>query len=255
MYMEKIIGNNTLYLADCFDIFPKIKDKSIDAIIADLPYGTTNNKKDIALPMERLWEEYKRVIKDNGVIILFAQGIFYVDLVNSNRKMFRYDLVWDKKLVTGFLNANRMPLRQHENIAVFYKKLPKYNPQFTEGKPLHSKGKSYLKKEMRNENYGKHNITDDSRKGNTKKYPKSIISYQKPHPSKAKHRTEKSIELLEYLVKTYTDENELILDNTMGSGTMGLACCNTNRKFIGIEMDEKYYNISVERIEEFLDIG
>ena len=239
-----------LYNADCFDIMPMIEDKSVDAIIADLPYGTTQNKYDIVLPFNKLWEQYERIIKDNGAIILFGQGLFFIDLVNSNRKLFRYDMVWDKQLTSGFLNANRMPLRVHENIAVFYKKQPTYNPQYVEGKPLHSKGKSYLNKEQKNQNYGKFKMTDDSRAGSTQKHPKSILSFQKPHPSKAQHRTEKSIESLEWLIKTYTNENGVVLDNTMGSGTTGIACVNTDRQFIGIEKEKKYYDIAVKRIQD-----
>ncbi len=238
---------------DCLELMKDLPDKSIDAIIADLPYGTTQNKYDIRLPFDELWGQYERIIKDNGAIVLFGQGLFFVDLINSNRKLFRYDLVWDKQLVSGFLNANRMPLRVHENIAVFYKRLPTYNPQYTEGKPLHSKGKSYLNKEHKNENYGKFKMTDDSRAGSTQKYPKSIISFQKPHPSKAQHRTEKSIEMLEWLIKTYTNEGDVVLDNTMGSGTTGVACINTNRNFIGMELDDKYFEIAKERINEARD--
>jgi site-specific DNA-methyltransferase (adenine-specific) len=239
---------------DCLELMKGLPDKGIDAIIADLPYGTTQNKYDIRLPFDKLWEQYERIIKDNGAIVLFGQGLFFVDLVNSNRELFRYDLVWDKQLTSGFLNANRMPLRVHENIAVFYKRLPTYNPQYTEGKPLHSKGKSYLNKELKNENYGKFKMTDDSRAGSTQKYPKSIISFQKPHPSKAQHRTEKSIEMLEWLIKTYTNEGDVVLDNTMGSGTTGVACVNTNRNFIGMELDDKYFEIAKERINEARDV-
>ena len=249
-FCQNRISGSTFVNSACFDVFPFIEDKSIDAIICDLPYGTTQNKYDITLPFDKLWEQYERIIKDNGAIVLFGQGLFFVDLINSNRKLFRYDLVWDKQLISGFLNANRMPLRVHENIAVFYKKLPTYNPQCTEGKPLHSKGKSYLNKEHKNENYGKFEMTDDSRAGSTQKHPKSIISFQKPHPSKAQHRTEKSIEMLEWLIKTYTNEGDVVLDNTFGSCTTGIACLNTNRKFIGIEMDDNYFSIGVERIKK-----
>lgn len=235
---------------DCLELMKDIPDKSIDAIICDLPYGTTQNKHDITLPFDKLWEQYERIIKDNGAIVLFGQGLFFVDLINSNRKLFRYDLVWDKQLISGFLNANRMPLRVHENIAVFYRRLPIYNPQYIEGKPLHSKGKSYLNKEYKNENYGKFEMTDDRRAGSTQKHPKSIISFQKPHPSKAQHRTEKSIEMLEWLIKTYTNEGDVVLDNTMGSGTTGVACVNTNRGFFGMELDDKYFEIAKARINE-----
>ena len=148
-----------------------------------------------------------------------------------------------------------MPLRQHEQIAIFYKKLPVYNPQFSEGKPLHSKGISYKNKEIKNQNYGKFNTTDDLRKGSTEKYPTSILKFQKPHPSIAQHRTEKSIKCLEYLIKTYTNEGETVLDNCMGSGTTGVACKMLNRNFIGIELDENYFKIAKQRIENTKNKG
>ena len=237
---------------DCMSEFKHIPDKSIDMILCDLPYGTSANKDDITIPFEPLWEQYERIIKDNGCIALFAQGLFYVDLVNSNRKLFRYDLIWDKVLTSGFLNAKRMPLRKHEQIAIFYKKLPTFNPQFAEGKPLHSKGISYMDKEAKNQNYGKFHQTEDTRKGSTEKYPTSILQFSKPHPSVAQHRTEKSIECLEYLIKTYTNEGETVLDNCMGAGSTGIACINTNRKFLGIELDKNYFEIAKKRIESIL---
>ena len=160
------------------------------------------------------------------------------------------DLIWDKVLTSGFLNAKRMPLRQHEQIAVFYKKLPKYNPQFTSGKPLHSKGKAYKDKPIVNQNYGVFHTADDSRAGSTEKYPTSILKFQKPHPSISVHRTQKSVELLEWLINTYTNEGETVLDNCMGSGSTGVACINTNRNFIGYELDEKYFKIAEKRINE-----
>ena len=244
------MSNIQLFNGDCLEVMKQIPNKSIDMICCDLPYGTTQNKDDIIIPFEPLWNEYERIIKENGCIALFAQGLFYVDLVNSNRKLFRYDLVWDKVLTSGFLNAKRMPLRQHEQIAIFYKKLPIYNPQFTEGKPLHGKGKSYMDKELKNQNYGQFHATEDLRKGSTEKYPTSILRFPKPHPSVAKHRTEKSIECLEWLIKTYTNEGNIVLDNCMGAGSCGIACKNTNRDFIGIELDENYFNIAKERINE-----
>ena len=235
---------------DCLELMKDIPDKSIDMVLCDLPYGTTQNKSDIIIPFDKLWNSYERIIKDNGAIVLFAQGVFYVDLVNSNRKLFRYDLIWDKVLTSGFLNAKRMPLRQHEQIAVFYKKLPKYNPQFTSGKPLHSKGKTYKDKPIVNQNYGVFHTTDDSRAGSTKKYPTSILKFQKPHPSISVHRTQKSVELLKWLINTYTNEGETVLDNCMGSGSTGVACINTNRNFIGYELDEHYFQIAKERLEQ-----
>ena len=246
--------SNSVIHGDCLEVMKNIPDGSIDMILCDLPYGTTQNQKDVVIPLDKLWKEYERVIKENGAIVLFCQGLFYIDLVNSKRKLFRYDLVWDKQLTSGFLNANRMPLRVHEQIAVFYKKLPTYNPvmRIDLTKPLHSKGKTYVDKKQKNENYGDFKMTDDSRAGSTEKYPRSILSFQKPHPSKALHRTEKSIECLEWLIKTYTNENELVLDNACGSGTTGIAALNTNRKYILIEKDEEYFNVSKERISKLV---
>ena len=235
------------------ELLKDIPDKSIDLILCDLPFGFTQNSKDVSIPFTPLWKEYERIIKDDGAIALFGQGAFYVDLVNSNRKLFRYDLIWDKVLTSGFLNAKRMPLRNHEQIAIFYKKLPTYNPQFTQGKPLHGKGVSYKIKEVKNNNYGNFKQLDDERKGSTEKYPKSVLTFPKVHPSKTLHPTEKPVELLEYLIKTYTNKGETILDNCMGSGSTGVACINTSRNFIGIELDNKYFNIATERIYSTLN--
>lgn len=237
-----------LFLGDCLDIMGTIPDKSVDMILCDLPYGVTNNHNDIPINFDRLWFIYKRIIKENGCIALFCQGTFFVDLVNSNRRWYRYDLVWDKVLKSGFLNAKLMPMRRHEQIAIFYKKRPTYNPQFEEGRPLHSRGTAYLEKEPINHNYAEYEAVEDDREGSTQKYPSSILQFQKTHQSKAIHRTEKPVSLLEYLIRTYTNEGETVLDNCMGSGSTGVACVNTNRRFIGIELDEEYFNIAKERI-------
>ncbi len=242
--------NYLLFNDNCLETMKKIEDKSIDMVLCDLPYGVTQNPNDKRIPFQQLWEQYERIIKDNGAILLFCQGLFYVDLVNSNRKLFKYDLVWDKVLVSGFLNAKRMPLRKHELIAVFYKKQPIYNPQFSIGQPLHSKGFSYKQKDIKNRNYGRFYSTEDDRAGSTQKYPTSIIRFCKPHPSKALHATEKSIEMLEYLIKTYSNEGDLVLDNCMGSGTTGIACINSNRDFVGIEIDKNYFEIAKERLAQ-----
>ena len=233
---------------DCLIKMKDIPDNSIDMVCCDLPYGVTKNKLDIIIPFEPLWKEYNRIVKPNGAIALYAQGLFYVDLVNSNRRNFRYDLVWNKELVSGFLNAKKMPLRVHEQVAIFYGKLPIYNPQMTEGAPLHGKGTAYSSKNYTNNNYGKFNQTEDLRKGETLKYPKSIISFKKPHPSIAKHRTEKSVECNEWLIKTYTNEGDVVLDNTSGSGTTGEACVNTNRNFILIENDKIEFDKGKKRV-------
>ena len=228
----------------------QIPSGSLDMIACDLPYGVTQNKLDIVISFEPLWNEYKRIIKERGCIALFGQGVFFVELVQSNRKMFRYDLVWDKVLTTGFLNAGRMPLRQHEQIAIFYKKLPEYHPQFTEGKPLHSKGVSYMEKEHKNNNYGQFHMTDDTRKGSTEKYPTSIIRVPKPHPSIALHRTEKPVELFKWLLLTYTGIGDTVMDNCMGAGGCGVACAETGRRFIGIEKDPESFETACKRIKE-----
>lgn len=238
---------NQIYLGDCLDRMTEIEDNSVDLILTDLPYGVTNHKSDIIIPFEPLWKQYKRVLKPNGVVALFAQGIFYVDLVCSNKEWFRYDLVWDKILTTGFLNANKMPLRSHEQIAIFYNGTPTYNPQKTEGKPLHSKGTAYKTKEPVNNNYGDYEVLDCDTT-NTEKFPKSILTFQKPHPSVAQHRTEKSIPLLEWLIKTYTNKGEVVLDSCCDSGTTCIACMNTKRNYIGIEKDAEIYERAKKRL-------
>lgn len=242
-----------LICGDCLEEMRKMEDNSIDLILCDMPYGITRHKDDKVIPLNEMWKEVKRIVKPTTPILFFASGLFYVDLVSSNRKMFKYDLVWDKGLTSGFLNAKRMPLRQHEHIAVFYEKLGCYNPQFTQGKPLHGKGKSYKEKSLKNQNYGKIVATEDVRKGCTDKYPTSIISFKKPHPAQTLHRTEKSIPLLEWLIKTYSNEGDTVLDFCMGSGTCGVAAVNTCRNFIGIEIDKDYYNLCNVRIKEKSD--
>ena len=241
---------NKIYDQDCLEGMKLLNDRSIDLICTDLPYGVTQNKSDIVIPFEPLWKQYERIIKENGAIVLFGQGVFYIDLVESNRKLFRYDLVWDKMLTTGFLNAKKMPLRQHEQIAVFYKKTPTYNPQSTIGKPLHSQGKCYAGDEITNNNYGKFVRNDDCRAGRTEKYPTSIIRIQKPHPSKAKHRTAKPVELIEWIIKTYTNPGEIVLDSCAGSGTTAIAAMNTGRNWICFENDKDIYEVAKERIKE-----
>lgn len=241
-----------LIKGDCLTEMKQIEEKSIDLVIADLPYGKTKNKWDSIIPFEKMWKEIDRVAKDNAAVIFFSQGIFYVDLVNSNRKNFRYDIVWDKVLTSGHLNAGRMPLRSHEQLAVFYKKMPVYNPQFTQGIPLHSVGKKDgvpVKNGKNNGNYGTF-TPNDRRAGSTEKYPKSIQIFQKPHPSLGLHPTAKPVELLEWIIKTYSNENDVVLDFCMGSGSTGVACVNTGRSFIGIELDDEYFEKAKKRIEK-----
>ena len=226
---------------DCLELMREIPDKSIDMILCDLPYGTTRNKWDSVIPLNKLWKQYERIIKDNGAIVLFSQMPFSAELVHSNLKLFKYEWIWQKDNGTGFLNAKKMPLKIHENILVFYKKLPLYNPQMRTG------FKPYKCKQGRHStNYGAYeqgHITES----NGERYPIDIIKFKK---DSGLHPTQKPVELLEYLIKTYTNENEMVLDNCMGSGSTGVACVNTNRNFIGYELDEKYFEIAEKRINE-----
>ena len=242
-----------LLQGDCLELMNKIPDKSIDMILCDLPYGTTKNKWDSVLPFDKMWEQYDRIIKENGCIALFADGMFMSDLMQSNKKLWRYNLVWDKELISGFLNANRMPLRSHEEICIFYKKLPTYNPQFTDGEPLHGMGTKFSQEKNKNNNYGNFDSCNNpsaKRTGDTKKYPKSIVKFPRPASCVMIHPTQKPVELLEWLIKTYTNENDFVLDNCMGSGSTGVAAVGINRNFIGMELEEKYFNIAKERIED-----
>lgn len=243
-----MLNLNEIYLGNCLQLMQEIDTGSVDMILADLPYGVTNNPKDVALPMEPLWKEYNRIIKDNGAIVLFGQGMFTAELMMANKRYWRYNLIYKKgDRVSGFLNANRQPLRNHEDLIIFYKKQPTYNPIFTEGKPLHGKGKKYLNKEGINNNYGNYDTTKpETRKGETMKFPKSILNFEKPHPSI--HPTEKPVKLCEYLIETYTNPGELILDNTCGVGTTCLAAKNTGRNYIGMELEQKWFDVAIERL-------
>ena len=239
-----------LYNADCLEKMRDIPERSINLILTDLPYGTTKCSWDKKINLKHMWEQYERIITNNGVICLFAQNKFFNELVKSNEKLYRYDLIWDKVLVTGFLNAKRQPMRQHEQIAVFYKHQPKYNPQMKVGRPLHGKGNIKLEKSRSNNVYGEFYNMPDVRKGSTEKYPTSILRFQRVHPSKMIYPTEKPIELLEYLINTYTEVNETVLDSCMGSGTTGIACKNLNRNFIGIEIEKTAFEIAQKRITQ-----
>lgn len=247
---------NTIIEGDCLQVMKEIDDKSIDLILADLPYGTTACKWDTIIPFEPLWEQYKRIIKNNGAIVLTASQPFTSALVMSNPKMFKYDLTWDKQLTSGFLNANRMPLRSHEDILVFYSKQPTYNPQKVKGNKNHSKGKMTSDT---NNDYGKYGKIDNTELLGDMKHPKSIISFEKPHPSKSIHPTQKPVSLFEYLIKTYTNEGDLVLDNCAGSFTTAIASENLKRNWICIEKEAEYCAIGEKRIKEnrerLLNIG
>lgn len=233
---------------DCLELMKDISDKSVDMILCDLPYGqTARNKWDSVIPFEPLWEQYKRIIKDNGVIVLFGNGMFTADLMTSCKYMWRYNLIWEKTQPTGFLNANRMPLRSHEDICVFYKKLPTYNPQKTVGHARKVSTAEHKRSSKQSTNYNEvNNYSYDS----TERFPRSVLKFAKDIQKSALHPTQKPVALMEYLIKTYTNEGETVLDNCMGSGTTGVACKNLNRNFIGIELDKKYFEMAKERIEE-----
>lgn len=236
-----------LYQGDCLELMKDIPDGSVDMILCDLPYGVTKNDWDNPLPFADLWAQYKRVVKDNGAVVLFADGLFMARLMLSNPKMWRYNIVWDKVLLRGFLNANRMPLRQHEEVCVFYKKAPTYNPQKKPGAKSHSKGTN---KTCANNNYGDYGFVDNSGEHGDMKFPTSIWRYSKPHPSKSVHPTEKPVSLCKELILTYTNEGETVLDNCMGSGTTGVACVQTGRRFIGMEMNERDFMTATKRVRE-----
>lgn len=266
-----------------------IPDKSIDAIITDLPFGqTARNSWDIVISFNDyvtleirkkprifykedfllwcykqgeadyngavtyfeenksigLWTQYKRIIKDNSAIILFANGMFTADLMESNREMWKYNLIWEKTQPTGFQNANRMPMRNHEDICVFYKKQPTYNPQKTSGHIRKVSTALHKRNSKQSTNYNEiKNHTYDS----TERFPKSVWLFAKDTQKCALTPTQKPVALVEQIIKTYTNEGDTVLDNCMGSGSTGVACKNTNRKFIGIELEKKYYDIAVHR--------
>jgi site-specific DNA-methyltransferase (adenine-specific) len=229
----------TLKQGDCLELMKELPDKSVDMILCDLPYGTTACKWDTIIPFDPLWALYKRIIRDNGAIVLTASQPFTSALVMSNVKMFKYCWVWEKEQGTNFQTAKFNPLKNHEDIVVFCKSKTKYNPQFTCGKPfLSGKGESVgvygktVRKQV--QNYGT-------------RYPKTV---QKFNREVGFHPTQKPVALMEYLLKTYTNEGDIVLDNCMGSGTTGVACKRLGRDFIGFELDNTYFDIAKKRIEE-----
>ena len=234
-----------LWHGDCLELMKNIPDGSVDMVLCDLPYGTTRNKWDSIIPLDSLWEQYKRVIKHNGAIVLFSAEPFTSLLITSNIQWFRYDLIWSKTQGSDFLNANRKPLRSHENICVFYKKQPTYNPQKTDGKPYKAKSG-----QPTSSNFGKFNGNHHTENKDGKRCPLSVLRFSGEHNRGKQHPTQKPTDLLEWLINTYTNECETVLDNSMGSGSCGVACVNTNRNFIGIELDAGYFNIAKKRIEE-----
>lgn len=236
-----------IYNEDCLEGMKRIETGSVDMILTDLPYGTTDCAFDVRIPFEPMWAEFKRVTKRNAAIVLFSQMPFGAELIMSNRKMFRYEWIWEKSLGVGFLNAKKMPLRCHENILVFYRALPTYNPQFTKGKPYVEPVKSLTA------NYGKKTFVTSVSDGT--RYPRDIVKfYQVGNFNHTENFSpqQKPTALLEYLIKTYTNEGEVVLDATMGSGSTGVACVNTKRRFIGFEKEQHFFDIAGKRIDEAL---
>ena len=231
----------TLLQGNCLELLKEVKTNSIDMILADLPYGMTANKWDSVIPLEPLWDQYMRIIKDHGVIALFGDEPFASELRLSNKKYYRYDWIWIKSRATGFLNANRMPMKNTETISIFYKHLPLYHPQITKGKPYKvSGGRPSI-------NYGHYNAECKITNNKGTRYPVKTIKFAKA--KNAIHPTQKPVPLLQYLIKTYTDEGMTVLDNCMGSGSTGVAAKQLNRNFIGMELDPKYFGIAKKRIE------
>lgn len=234
-----------LYNGDCLEIMKDIPDGSIDMILCDLPYGTTACKWDVIIPFDKLWEQYNRIIKNNGAIALFGSQPFVGVLINSNIKMFRHEWIWNKDKGGNFMNCKFEPMKTHEHILVFGKEKSVYNP-IMEKRDDKNKRKNNPRVNTSNIITTKEFYTAQSKGNNDYKYPTSVKYFNSVRGGL--HPTQKPVDLLEYLIKTYTSEGETILDNCMGSGSTGVACINTNRNFIGIELDENYFNIAKNRI-------
>lgn len=252
-----MIEKNKLYFGDCFDYLPKIADKSVDLILTDMPYNTLNRSNllaqwDVEIPLDRLWRQYNRIIKQNGAIILFASDVLAAKLIMSNLKKYRLTLIWDKVRKSNFLNCKKMPMRQHEQVLVFYDKPPTYNPQMVYAGPHqrnHSRGKQ--ESEQTNTCYGKFGKTETI--VSDFKYPGTIIRFAKEHNKESwLHSTAKPVNLLRWLIRTYSNEGDLVLDNFAGSSSTAIACIDEKRDWIMIEKDEGFFNISQRRIQERL---
>lgn len=236
----------TLQCGDCLELMKGIADKSVDMILCDLPYGVSVAEWDKIIPVEKLWEQYNRIIKDDGAILLFGDEPFSSYMRISNIDNYHYDIVWNKLNHSSPLLAKKQPLRVYENIMVFYKQQPKYNPQMTRGKPYR---KNYGYKEHTNSINGTPMVDINNQTG--LRYPINIIEFPMGRNNQERlHPNQKPVALLQYLIKTFTDENEIVLDNCMGSGSTGVACIDTDRSFIGIEKDQQYFDIAKARIEQ-----
>ena len=244
---------NKIICGDCLKFMPSIPDKSIDMILCDLPYGTTACKWDTIIPFEPLWEQYKRIIKDNGAIVLTASQPFTSALVMSNIKMFKYEWIWEKAVGSNFATLKYQPMKEHENILIFGKETLKYNPQTQERKGSGKARSKYVYKSntISGDAVGNLKTNRSGEKYNeNKRNPSSVQYFNNREKGRGKHPTQKPVALFEYFIKTYTNEGDLVLDNCAGSGTTGVACKNLKRNFIGIEISEKYCQIARERLRQ-----
>lgn len=237
---------NKIYCEDCLTGMQKIDTESIDMILCDLPYGKTHSKWDVIIPCDLLWEQYERIIKPHGAIVLTATEPFSSLLISSNLKLFRYDLIWQKNHPKGHLNAKRMPLRGHEQILIFYKKPPHYHPEMRTGKYRQKGGNNAM------DGTGVYGKAGDYTVFNDQYYPTSIVNISNAIQTGKIHPNEKPVELFEYLIRMYSDKNSIVMDNCMGSGTTAIACLNTDRIFIGFENDYKYYCLANKRIFNYV---
>ena len=243
-------GKKEILLGDCLELMKDIPNGSIDMILCDLPYGTTACKWDTIIPFKPLWEQYERLIKPNGAIVLTSAQPFTSALIMSNPKLFKYEWIWHKHKGTGHLNAKRQPMSNHENILVFGKPNIKYNPQMTEGEPYNLRGSHNISPDGITYNGSKPLKVGYSKDyDSSKRYPLTIQKFDNHNQKDNRfHPTQKPVELFEYLIKTYSNEGDLVLDNTAGSGTTAIACLNTKRQFIVMEKEQKYYDIILKRV-------
>jgi site-specific DNA-methyltransferase (adenine-specific) len=241
--MEKL---NTVILGECLTVMNSMPAHSVDMILADLPYNVSRNSWDNIIPLQEMWEAYKHVVKPDGAIVLTATQPFTSMLIMSNLKMFKYEWIWNKTVGSGQLNIKHQPLRTHESVLIFYNKKPTYNPQMVKGEPYSIDRKITFE----GAGYGKQKPSQTTNTGF--RYPKTVLTVSNPR-IKNGHPTQKPVELMEYFIKTYTNEGDIVLDNVIGSGTTAIAALNTGRKFIGIENDETYYNMAVGRITNWFN--
>jgi site-specific DNA-methyltransferase (adenine-specific) len=239
---------NKSYLGDCFDIHSKIQDESIDLILTDPPYGTTRAKWDTSIDLEKLWIDYERIIKPNGVIVIFSQTPFDKVLGASNLNILRYEWIWEKTHVTGHLNAKKMPMKSHENILVFYKRLPVYNAQITEGHIRKVSKAIHKERTIKNQSELYNSFDNFSDYDSTSRYPRDVLKFPSDRQKLSLHPTQKPLLLCEYLIKTYTNEGGIVLDSFGGSGTIARAAKNLKRNYITIETNEKYFDATNERL-------